>query len=285
MTHEKIHLIHISDSHLGPTRDFQLRGADCAARVQALVSKIKILVAEGVPVDAVIHTGDVTADGDDPQASDESIVLASQLFADLPVPLIVMNGNHDNRDTLAKYFLHETLQPFARLDEPGTGSLAGLTRLGSLWLVGLDARPDPAQDPSGYIDEAQLKQLERLLQNCQLDPAAAPESVLVYMHYPPLALDCPWLDASMLVSNGEDLHHILVRYSEQVALVLFGHIHQGLQQRVDGVLYSSVDAISCHFATWPTSLEPAFSVYPMTFFNYVTLSSSGVVIRQYPVPL
>jgi len=272
---QPVHLIHISDSHLGPTPEFELHGANPAERTTAIVDRLCQLHVNGVPIDAVIHTGDVTADGDDDQAGDRSLRLAQALFARLPAPLYVINGNHDNREALAKIFAHAQTETL-----PGaSSSLVGCSQLNQIKLFALDARPDPADDPSGFLPHDQLQALDEVLRACRTSSTRC----LVYLHYPPLALDCAWMDDEMLISNGYELHRLLRRYRESVSCVLFGHIHQSLQQTVDGILYCAVGASVFPFSAWPGDHKPTIDASSSACFNYVTLAGDAAMIRQLTV--
>ena len=54
-----LEVIHISDTHLGPDRSLDIRGANSCARTEALVKSINALPF--LP-DFIVHTGDVAND-------------------------------------------------------------------------------------------------------------------------------------------------------------------------------------------------------------------------------
>ncbi|MBX2823120.1 MAG: metallophosphoesterase [Gammaproteobacteria bacterium] len=276
-------LVHISDSHIGPDPGFELHGVNVCRRLTELCQHLNMLHARGVPIDAVVHTGDLVADGDSETSDERSLQLALSLLATLPAPVLLINGNHDNLDALADASHHRAVHPkILRPETKLQDSLAGVIDLPSVpWLrlFAVDARSTPDIDPQGFVSDEQLAHLEDVLQSCH----QSAQRCLVYLHYPALPLDCQWLDNGMLITNGSQLHQLLKRYADTVACVLFGHIHQGLQHLVDGVLYSSVGALACQFSSWPNDSEPGFDVVSPGFFNYITVSPQALMIRQLTV--
>lgn len=231
-----------------------------------------------MPVDGVIHTGDLLNDGDRSDYSGDSLIIAEELLSNLRLPIFLINGNHDDAGDLSRLPYIMLPQRFDAERWP----LAGVHRVGDVMLIALDARGDAAIDPAGLLPEAQLAALQKELSLCQQQSRRA----LIFLHYPPLALDCLWLDRSMLLSNGEKLHKLLAKYHNQVSAVLFGHIHQSLQQWVDGVLYCAAGSTAFAFKNWPQQAEPGIETGDsdeaghVIHFNYLSLTGDQIIIRQ-----
>lgn len=286
--------IHLGDSHLGPLQSSELHGVNTFAHSVAVANKISMLVQQGVPIDFVVHTGDMLNDGD---RIDSDAVLNRSIISDvwsgLPVPLYIINGNHDDIHQLSALPTPQPTSPPKALPKasptagvtaftPITGdshSRAGYFQSGDHHFFCFDARPplDAGIDPQGKIPQAQLDSLEQLL------IASETKHVCVFLHYPPLPLDCEWKDRTMLVRNGADLHDLLKRFRHKIAGCFYGHVHQGATLNHDGLLYSSVAAISGQFSSWPNSSEPIIDSRPLAHFNYVSVTGTSATIKQHVI--
>ena len=83
-----LEVIHISDTHFGPDRSLDIRGANVCARAEALVREISKLPF--VP-DLIVHTGDVAND-----PHEGAYELAEKVLSKLPAPVFYATGNHDD---------------------------------------------------------------------------------------------------------------------------------------------------------------------------------------------
>ena len=312
-----IRFIHISDSHLElPTRDADkspLLSENCSDSVSsniinpgfALVTeKIKSLVNEGLVLDFIIHTGDVCNSDDSPGATQITAQLASDLLGQCGVDYIWMNGNHDRLDHIVPYRCSSQNLVINSISEKASGSFS-CTYQGTTLLF-LDARPrytlppsmDSAgnesqtsseltqqpeihewdgrhpHDPEGYLDPEELDVVRKLI-------ADAPEQVVVFTHYPPVKLDCPWVDKNMCISNGSLLHEILKQYQDKVNGVFFGHVHHSQQRLYDGVLYVATGAVAHEFDTSSHLTEARVSGNNVHHLNYVHINVGNIFIKQY----
>ena len=84
---QTVRFIHISDTHLGPDKDFELYGVNTYRAATALVEAINAVPAEA---SFVVHTGDVAARPDD-----RAYTLAVEVLSRLALPVYYVNGNHD----------------------------------------------------------------------------------------------------------------------------------------------------------------------------------------------
>lgn len=267
-----IRFIHISDTHLGPEPEFELKGVPSQPRTEALLGALEQLPD---PFDFVVHTGDMATDADKTGDDDRSTARAAKLFSRLRHPLYLVNGNHDDRQHLARHFgavAGDLLEP-----EGDTLSRARHWQFGGERFVILDARPDFECDPAGSLPRSQLAALDRLFE-------ATTERVTVFLHYPPLAMDA-WFDDRLLIDNGEDLHDLLRRRRERLRGVFFGHIHRSLQIFRDGVFYCAVGATSCNFHPWRgIDDDDRYDRAPVAFYNYVSLTPTSTIVKQHAVP-
>lgn len=302
-----LRFIHLSDTHLdtGDPSDqpFKLHGVDTLDQTTRLIGYIKSLVSDGLPVDFVVHTGDLCNSEDENQNAGIQTALGARLLAELPSPLLILNGNHDRLEFIRKEFGDNRLD--GELAAPlGTAeSRSSILRHKNTLLVFLDARPRHSSvikpdergsadsrdfkhelDPAGHLRDDELIAFRSLLKESE-------EDILIFLHYPPMPLDCPWIDQSMLIDNGDELHALLRSVDSRVRGVFFGHVHESIQSLRDGIFYVAVGAASCGFETWPhavsgandTGIAPQAASGPR--FNYVSMERGVLTIKNINVPL
>ena len=189
-----IRVIQITDCHLGADIEYRLAGVRSHYSLGEVLARI---AEEGEAVDQLMVTGDIAAQG---------VAPAYQLFARkmraLGLPYGWVPGNHDD---FALMQHHSQLPPFVPLIALGPWRLLCL----------VTAMPDAV---GGYIDRHQLLALEATLEGLRDQPVA------IFMHHPPTAIGCRWLDRQQ-VANGEELAAILRRHSG-VRAIFTGHVHQ-----------------------------------------------------------
>ena len=171
--------------------------------------------------DAVLVTGDLTNDGTEAQMQ----ALMRRLRR-LPMPVLVIPGNHDTRAGLRA----------AAPDWPWLGDAGPIcyTRsLGPVEIVALDSLVEG--EHGGRLGPDQLAWLDTTL-------AARPESpTLVMLHHPPFATGLVQMDAAGL-ADADALASVIARHA-QVERVLCGHLHRPIQARFAGTL--ALTAPSC----------------------------------------
>lgn len=192
-------LAHLSDPHLrtGPL------AANPVAGLHAALGRIL-----GLPTrpDAVVVTGDLTDQGE-PEGYDQ----LADLLREVPIPVYLATGNHDDREAFLATFAgtrHLAGQDcaFYAVDLPG----ARLLILDSL-LPGSGA---------GRLGEAQLTWLHNQLGQ---DPDTP---VLLALHHPPVAVGIPFLDRMHLL-DADALAEVVSAHP-RVVRVLCGHVHRTL---------------------------------------------------------
>ncbi|NLP01211.1 MAG: hypothetical protein GX089_01815 [Fibrobacter sp.] len=251
-----VSFIHISDTHIGSSEDFSLFGRNtfqCASRLIDLIKK------QNIPLDFVVHTGDLINKPD--QASAQ---LAKSLFSGIPCPLYTVNGNHDSAE-------------FTSLLQTGTcrkyGPMKFFEKDNYVFLF-IDAKGAPEIDPHGLFTESHADFLNKFLNE------HSESSVLIFIHFPALQLDCPWLDKDMLLINGDSFHKLLVGSPAKISGVFFGHIHKRVCIFRDNILYSSAPSPFCTFGILPSDSEVRFEPDISISCNCVTLQNGSVIIKE-----
>lgn len=260
-----IQVIHISDSHVGPSVDSEINGVDTFARLERLIDEINSL--EFSP-DLVIHSGDVTND-----PTPEAYAVAAKALAKLKTPAYFVTGNHDDAAMMRELLTTGPAVPlapdpdriFCRIDLPGH----------KVFLI--DAKVPEAEGPHGKIPEAHLEILEAQLAGCS-------ESFSLFVHFPVLPIGSPWIDEHLPLENGSDLHALLLRAgNSRNRGVFFGHLHRGLQIYRDGILYSAVSSPAFQFTAGPNDETIAWSNHGTLPFNHITFTDQGTAVKEHVV--
>ncbi len=261
---QTVRFVHISDTHVGPTPDFRLYGVQTFQSLKRLISAINKIPTRP---DFVMHTGDVVA-GPDPEA----YRLAAGLFNELKCPIYFVAGNHDSARDI------RTMLPIGPKEdfEDEKDRLAYAMVFKGHQLLTLDTCEPGEVDPRGELPASQLEMLHR-------EARAGKMPLTIFVHFPPIPLDSPWLDREMCLLNGDALHQALLPARERLRGVFFGHVHRGIQVLKKGILYSGVGSTFCQFTAWPESQKAGYESDIPGCFNYVTLLPDQTIVKEHAV--
>jgi Icc protein len=265
MSQSPLYFVHISDTHIGPTADYSRDGhtsLSCARRVVEIIN--------GLPKrpDFVIHTGDVVTN-----PHPDSYRLAAETFARLEAPVYYVNGNHDRAADIRRYL---PMGPVERAGQDPTRLSYTFEMKGWRFLV-LDARGPDEIDPQGRLADSDLNLLAQ-----EAEPVGPP--LAVFVHFPVWPLNSPWMDANMLIQNGEAMHRALLPARERLRGVFHGHVHQAMQTVRDGILYVSVASVFSQFAAWPDNDLIRYDPEHDPGYNFVHLLAEQTIIHQHTFP-
>jgi Icc protein len=262
---ETVYFVHISDSHFGPTAEYSRHGH----RPQPAVERaVEIINSLPTPPDFVIHTGDVVTDPDE-----ASYRRAASVFSQLKMPVYFVTGNHDRSRDIKHYMKMGPRQPLA--DDPDVLSYAFEVK-GYRFVV-LDARGPDEIDPHGLLPEAQLAMV-------RAEATAVGPPLTIFMHFPVLPMNSIWMDANMLVLNGDEFHQALLPARERLRGVFYGHVHQSMQTLKDGILYTAVPSLFSQFAAWPDDADFQEDPDYLPGFNFVHLLPKQTIVHQHTFP-
>lgn len=211
-----IRLLQITDTHLLGSRDGLLRGVPTFATLQAVQAHAQQRFAN---CDGVLLTGDLVQD------DAAGYALIREAFQQSSVPVYCIAGNHDLPEAM-----QQTLagRPFILDDHVVMNG----------WLLILLNSWQP-RSAGGQLGTTQLQRLEALLtQHADLH-------ALICLHHHPIAMHSDWLDQVGL-HDAEALHSCLSRHP-QVRGVLWGHVHQALDQYRNGVRFMATPATCAQF--------------------------------------
>lgn len=217
MNPDAVLLVQLSDSHLFADADVTLLGMNTRESLQRVID----LVREQQPhIDLVLATGDLSQDG----------TLASyQQFRDMTAPMGAparwLAGNHDEPQIMADAAVHSDL-------------LEPVVDVGN-WRITLLDSAVPGSVP-GYLQDQQLQLLVQALSE------APNRHHLVCLHHHPVSIGCAWMEPIGL-RNPDALFAVLDRFP-QVKAVLWGHVHQEIDDQHNGVRLLASPSTCIQFA-------------------------------------
>jgi Icc protein len=206
-------LVQFSDPHVAAHGALAYGRIDTAACFERAIASLSRLHA---PPDAVLITGDLTADG-----RPEEYQRLRELLAPLPCPVHLLPGNHDDRGALHAAF------PGLPGGEGAPGLVQYAVPVGALRLVCLDTTV-PGQ-PHGELCATRLDWLDDALR------AAPGVPTIVAMHHPPFVTGIAHMDRMGLKAGGDELAALL-QLHPQVQRLACGHLHRPIQARFGGTL-------------------------------------------------
>ncbi|HSH03660.1 MAG TPA: metallophosphoesterase [Anaerolineae bacterium] len=262
---EPVYFVQISDTHIGPSPGFARHGHVALPCAQRLVDIINRLPHKP---DFVIHTGDVVNNPDR-----DAYQLAAETFAGLHVPVYYVNGNHDQADMIHKYM---RMGPKTDLIATREELVYGFEVKGHQFVV-LDSRAVDEIDPRGTISEEQVGIVRKAVEKAKETDG----SLTVFIHHPVLRMNSVWMDAYMLLMNGEVLHRALLPAENRLRGVFLGHVHQNMQTVRDGVMYVSVASAFSQFSAWPGDNQIRHDPYHLPGYNFVHLLKEQTVVHQH----
>ncbi len=261
-----IRFIHISDTHIGPNKDFTLQGV---ATFQPFEKVLKAISSLPFRPDFIVHTGDIAADPDE-----RSYDLFNTMAKDISMPIYYVAGNHDE-SAMVRNFL--TMGP---KEDLMSDKVVYRFEMGNQRFLALDGRGPREIDPHGTISDEQFAVIEHELTTQNSQP------ITIFIHFPLLPMDCPWIDRDMLLFEGERLHKLFAAHAEKVHGVFFGHVHRGTQVVKDGVRYCSVASTCLQFGLLPDQKQPSFEDHGRGYFNVVSIENDGkMVVKEQSVKL
>ena len=204
-------LAQISDPHVRPRGERYKDAVDSNRMFADAVAHLNRLDPRP---DLVLITGDLVDEGQPAEYENLTALLAA-----LDLPCLLIPGNHDERETLAR-----CLPDHAYL--PAAGPKHFVIERPPLRIVALDTTVPG--DHHGDVDAAGLAWLEATLQ------AGRDIPTVVLMHHPPIETGIPYMDTYMCRDPGR-LAAIIGRFGN-IERVLCGHVHRPILQRWAGTL-------------------------------------------------
>lgn len=216
-------VVQISDTHLSLPTEPDTHGQARADNLQTAVTAINDL-APGA--DVVIHTGDIAQ-----TRHPEEYGLAREILSQLHVPLFVVPGNRDCRESLRRTFADD-----GYMNGSGEAPILYSVDDHPVRLIGFDTQS--GRERKGDIDPARLHWLDDTL-------GEAPDrTTAVFMHHPPIAVstsDFPW--QWQRDESGDELAAVFAEHP-QVARIFSGHSHRDYQGFLNAIPVSTTPSIA-----------------------------------------
>lgn len=208
-------LLVIADSHLSQSRSTHLFGVDT---YQALSITTKQIMGLQSNCDLLVALGDLSQDGS-PQSYQDFDALTSSL-AD---SVIWVKGNHDNFDN----FENEQYRSYCKSE----------WHLDPWHLIFLDTTLRGKDE--GLLQPGELERLKEFLVSYR------ERHIMIFMHHQPVLVGSAFIDELALQNREQFLR--LVSGSRSVRAIIFGHVHQQMDEMYKGIRMLSVPAASMQF--------------------------------------
>ena len=250
----------LSNSHLRPPGVLYKGLVDLNGMLRAAIRHPNSLA---VQPDLVLLSGDVVDEGDPAEYE-----LALELLAEIRQPLLVIPGNHDEREAFRAAFADRGYVP---TDGPVHFIAGGH---GPVRIIGLDVTVPGMHH--GDMDDAAVAWLQRAL-------AAEPDRpTIVMMHQPPFMSGIPYIDG-FRCRNGHRLAEIVARYPA-VERVLCGHIHRLMQLRFGGTLLCTAPSTTTAIALrLDPHAVPASYIEPPALLLHQWRAGTGLITHLVPI--
>jgi len=197
-----VEILHVTDCHLSANPAADLLGVNTLDGLRAVLSQSQL---DGLSPDLMLVTGDLAQDGSVDAYS--ALARETELYA---CPKYWFAGNHDHR---------------ANMRSVATSELAKVIYAADWQIIMLDSLVEGAVH--GFLGDQELEVLEQALANPAINHS------LVCLHHHPITIQSAWLD-NIGLHNRERFWSI-VDAAPSVRGVLWGHIHQDLEQERKGV--------------------------------------------------
>lgn len=256
-------LAQLSDPHITAPGTQLYNRVDTARHLREAVST---LMAMNPLPDVVVLTGDLVDRGSAGEYSQLRELL--QPISEAGIPLYVIPGNHDHRETLQIAFGDQPWMP------QSPDFIQYIVDDFPVRIIALDTWA--AKKPYGELCEARLDWLERALSEGNNKPT------IVMLHHPPFRTFIEGMDA-MGLRQPDRLAAIVQRHPE-IERVLCGHLHRPIQTRFAGTLAQTALS-TAHQLT--LSLAPgareSYIMEPPGFLLHRWSAETGVVTHMVTV--
>lgn len=211
-------LLQVTDPHLHAAADSKMRGVNTYETLLAVLEHVQ--QDERWPPAAIVATGDLVQD-----ESHGGYERFKSCFDELGLPIYCIPGNHDDPE-----LMHAVLAdpPFQVCGEAvlGTWQLVLL----STFVKGEDA---------GAVGAEQLSAMDSYLSENTERPT------MIFMHHQPVAMGSAWLDGVGLMDADEFLP--VIERHPHVRAVVWGHVHQALEEQRGDVRFLSTPSTCAQF--------------------------------------
>lgn len=218
-TEKVVRIIQITDTHLSADQSALMQGLNTD---ESLADVVALIQAQEAHIDGFLCTGDISQD-----ASVAAYRRFQKMVSVFSVPHLWIPGNHDIPE---------------RIEEALGAQRSCLNKLHTFANWQIIMLNSAVQDAThGHLAEAELSFLDDALHSAQ----AAGLHVLVCVHHNPVPVKAKWLQRICL-RNSDAFFAVIDKYTH-VKGVVFGHIHQVVQEERKGVLMMATPSTCVQF--------------------------------------
>jgi 3',5'-cyclic-AMP phosphodiesterase len=253
-------IAHLSDPHIRPRGRLYQGLVDSNAMFEAAIRHLNGLCPRP---DLVILSGDIVDEG-----TPAEYAVARALLAEIEQPLLVIPGNHDEREAFRECF-----SDHAYLATSGPLHFVAADH-GPVRVIGLDVTVPGLHH--GDLDDDAVIWLERALAT---DPERA---TIIMMHQPPFESGIPYIDR-YACRRGHRMAEVVARFPA-VERILCGHIHRFMQLRFGGTMLCTAPSTTTAIALrlWAAA-EPASYIEPPALLLHQWAPDSGLITHLVPI--
>lgn len=243
-----VKVLQLTDCHLLERPGQTLMGVDTELSLRKTLEHLR--GHRDWPPDLILLTGDLVQD---PLVFSYQRLLA--LLEPLEVPWVCLAGNHDDPAMMKDVLCAEGPHCVRRI-------------LTTQWQI-LCLNSHRPHSHQGHLADPELAFLQDALSSDRERHA------LIALHHPPLSIGSTWMD-TMQVDNGKEFLEIVSGF-QQVAGIVFGHIHQVFSSRHGSIKLWSTPSTCFQFK--PASDEFALDVRPPGW-RWLTLHHNGHIVTR-----
>jgi Icc-related predicted phosphoesterase len=253
-------IAHLSDPHLCPPGHLYQKTVNSN---EMFVAAIRQLAKLEPPPDLVLLTGDIVDTG-----TEAEYAVAAEMIAQIPQPVLVIPGNHDDRERFRVCFGHN-----AYIASAGPLHFA-VGDQGPLRILGLDITVPGAHH--GDMDAAACLWLRERL-------AEEPDRpTIIIMHQPPFDSGIPFID-KYCCRHGTRIAEIVAGYPA-IERILCGHIHRFMQLRFGGTMLVTAPSTTTAIALrLQENAEPASFLEPPAMLLHHWRPQLGLITHLVPI--
>ena len=246
----------LTDTHF-VARDRRIYGLNPAERLEAASTCIN---RDHRDLAFVIVTGDLAHWGEDAAYENLASVLGK-----LKAPTILLMGNHDRRDSFARYF------PGVARD--ANGFVQTMQVFDAATVLTLDTLNEAAPNHEGLLCEARLSFLETSLRAAPTD-----RPLLLFQHHPPFDTGLRYMDTIRL-ANPEAEWDVIAR-TRKPDYLFMGHLHRPISGLWRGIPFHIQRALA-HQVAFDLETEGHIpGSHEAPDYSHVTVDGDRVIIHQ-----
>jgi 3',5'-cyclic AMP phosphodiesterase CpdA len=248
-------IIQITDTHLVPPGE-RLYTLDPGARLAHILAHVRTHQADA---DLLVITGDLANSGE-PRA----YAMLRELLGDMPMPVRLLLGNHDRRDTFCAAFPQHPVDP--------AGFVQSVLEVneGADQLIFLDSLSEG--EIGGRFCETRANWLRETLATRPDTPAT------IFVHHPPVPHGMAHFDF-IGFHDAAQLMAVLEAHRGGVRYMVFGHIHIPLSGiTASGIAYHAGRAASHQFMQEFDNPQPQWIDGPANY-DIIRIGTEGVSIH------